>query len=64
MTGDAPGVSVTEYNVKTLIADSPEQLQTVLDTVVTESEIKGLQLNIKKRVCILIHDLLFALPLQ
>jgi len=42
------------------IADSSERLQTILDTVVRESDREGLHLNIKKTVCMVITKRLVA----
>ena len=53
------GISIGGYNINniryaddtTLIADSEENLQDLLDTVVNKSEEKGLSINIKKTEC-------------
>jgi len=44
----------------TPIADSSDRLQTILDTVVRESDREGLHLNIKKTVCMVITKRLVA----
>ena len=40
----------------TLIADSPEKLQDILNTVVAESVVKGLSVNQKKTFCMAISQ--------
>ena len=57
--GDLNGVNIGGVNVNNLryaadsvlIAESEEQLQSLLDNATTESEVKGLDLNTKKTEC-------------
>ena len=59
---ECPGLKVNGENINNiryaddtvLIADSEKNLQLLLDTVVTESERKGLLLNVKKTECMVI----------
>ena len=60
--GDSPGIKIngeTINNIRyaddtALIADSKENLQLLLDKVVTESERMGLYLNVKKTECMVV----------
>ena len=59
---DLPGISIGGMNMNdvryaddtALMADSVERLQAILDRVVSESERKGLFINIKKTFCMVI----------
>ena len=59
---DSPGIKVNGENINNiryaddtaLIAGSEEELQSLLDKIVTESEQKGLFLNVKKTECMVV----------
>jgi len=59
---DHGGVKVNGQNINNLryadytvlIADSEKQLQRILNTVIKESERKGLELNVKKSECMVV----------
>ena len=60
--GDSPGIKINGENINNiryaddtaLISDSKENLQLLLDKVVTESERMGLYLNVKKTECMVV----------
>ena len=60
--GDSPGIKINGENINNiryaddtaLIADSKENLQLLLDKIVTESERMGLYLNVKKTECMVV----------
>jgi len=48
----------------TLETDTPEKLQSVLETLVRESETKGLRMNIKKTICMMAIKKLITLDTE